>query len=283
MFWIAAAVLVFLEVVLPLLLWGMRDGFLFHPDTSLPAEAGLPWIGKGIVAEAVVVTRPDGRRLEAIDARPEGPRDGGPVVLFLHGNSGNVAGRTAVLGAFVRGTGARTLMLGYSGFGGNEGRPTADEVVADGLAAYDHLRAAGVPATRIVVFGESIGGGVAAAVAEKRECAGVVFQSTFASLSAMALDSWPWIPLTAVLARGTLDSVDSVGRIRCPMLVVHGDRDEMISYMQGKALHRAAAPRADFLPVPGAGHNDLFEVAGEDYLRGLGERFRKWTGTPGPR
>jgi hypothetical protein len=230
-------------------------------------------IGKGVAADVVAIGR-----LEAIDARPAGAADAGPVVLYLHGNAGNIAGRAGLLGDFVRGTGARVLMVGYSGYGGSAGTPSEEAVVADGIAAYDHLRASGVPASRIVLYGESIGGAVAAAVAEKRECAGVVFQSTFASVSSMALQVYPWMPLAAVLTRGSFPNMDRVQRISCPMLVVHGDRDEVIPFMQGKALHRAAAPRADFLVIPGARHNDLMEVGGAEYLRGLGDRFRKWTG-----
>jgi hypothetical protein len=235
-------------------------------------------MGKGVEAEVVHLLRPDGRRLEAYDARPGGASGAGPVVLYLHGNAGNIAGRAGILGDLVRGTGARVLMVGYSGYGGSEGAPSEEAVVADGLAAFDHLRAAGVPASRIVLYGESIGGAVAAAVGEKRECAGIVFQSTFASVSSMALEIYPWLPLTALLSRGSFPSSDRVQRIRCPMLVVHGDRDEVIPFLQGKALHRAAAPRADFLVIPGARHNDLVEVGGGEYLRGLGERFRQWTG-----
>ena len=273
MLWIALAVLLFIEVVVPLLLWSARDRILFLPDASLPAEAGMPRIGPGVTAEVVHLGR-----LEAVDARPAGAKDGGPVVLYLPGNAGNLAGRAGLLGTFVRGTGARWFALGYSGYGGSEGTPSEEAVVADALAAYDHLRASGVAASRIVLYGESIGGAVAAAVAEKRECAGVVFQSSFASLSSMAFQVYPWMPLAAALCRGSFPTMDRASRLSCPMLVVHGDRDEIVPFMQGKALHRAAAPRADFLTIPGAHHNDLVEVGGAAYLKVLGERFREWTG-----
>jgi len=215
-------------------------------------------------------------RLEAFDARPTGAPDAGPVVLYLHGNGGNIAGRAGLLGQFVRGTNCRVLMPGYGGYGGSEGTPSEASVVADAIAAYDHLRAAGVPAARIVLYGESIGGAVAAAVAEKREVAGIVFQSSFSSVSSMALAIYPILPLTALLCRGSFPTADRVATFQCPMLVVHGDRDEVIPYSEGKHLHRSAAPRADFLSIPGAHHNDLVDVAGEDYLKGLGERFRTW-------
>lgn len=271
---IALIALLATEVLVPLLLLLLKDRVLFHPDRSLPAEAGMAWIGKGVAADVVHIGG-----LEAIDARPAGSPDAGPVVLYLHGNGGNIAGRAGRLGGFVRGTGARFLMVGYSGYGGSAGSPTEEQVVADGIAAYDHLRASGVPAARIVLYGESLGGAVAAAVAEKRECAGVVFQSTFASMSSMALQVYPWLPLTALLTRGSFPTSARAARLSCPMLVVHGDEDEVIPFMQGKLLHRAAAPRADMLVIPGAHHNDLVDVAGEAYFKDLGERFRRWTST----
>ena len=250
---------------------------MFFPATAPRAAKGLGSIGPGVAAAVVEVLRPDGRRLEAYDARPAGTAESGPVVLFLHGNAGNIAWRAPLLGDFVRGTGARTLMPGYSGYGGNEGTPSEDEAVADGLAAYDHLRAGGVPAGRIVLYGESIGGAVAAAVAARRECAGVVLQSTFSSTSSMALRMYPWLPLAALLVRGSFPTAEGILESRAPALVVHGDRDSIVPYSEGKRLHRLAAPRADFLCVEGADHNDLFDVGGEAYLRDLGEQFRRWT------
>jgi hypothetical protein len=267
-----------IEVGLPLLLFALRSRLLFFPSASPRAAAEVPALAdRGIEGRVVEVVRPDGRRLQAYDVRPEGAADAGPVVLFLHGNAGNIAWRAPLLAGFVRGTGARTLMPDYSGFGGNEGSPSEDEVVADGLAAYDHLRAAGVPAGRIVLYGESIGGAVAVAVAARRECAGVVLQSSFSSTSSMALRVYPWLPLAALLVRGSFRSADRVSGIRAPILVTHGTRDSIVPFDEGRALHAAAGPSAEFLPVEGADHNDFLDVAGEPFLRGLGDRFRRWT------
>ena len=104
------------EVALPVLVFFLRDRVTFFPSREFRAAAGLPLVGPGVEARVVAVVRPDGRRLEAYDARPAGAKGDGPVVLFLHGNAGSLAGRAPVLGEFVRGTGARTLMLDYSGF-----------------------------------------------------------------------------------------------------------------------------------------------------------------------
>jgi pimeloyl-ACP methyl ester carboxylesterase len=272
------SVLVAVEVVLPVLLWLARDRLLFFPDPDPPATAGLPRFGPAVEARVVEVVRPDGRRLQSYDARPAGAGDGGPVVLFLHGNAGNLARRAGILGEFVRGTGCRVLAPDWSGFGGNGGSPSEDEVVADALAALDHLRAEGVPGERVVLYGECIGGAVALAVAAERPCAGVVAQSSFSSLSSMALRVYPVLPLAALLARGSFPSAERARRLRVPLLVAHGTRDSVVPPAEGRALHEAAGARGEWLPVEGADHNDFFDTAGGDYLRGLGERFRRWAG-----
>ena len=109
-------------------------------------------------------------------------------------------------------------------------------------------------------------------------CAGVVLQSSFASLSSLALRIYPWLPLSAVLARGSFPNTKRVAELEVPVLVVHGTRDEIIPFAEGQKLYQAAPAGTEFLAVEGAGHNDFFEVAGDEYLRSLGERLRSWTG-----
>ena len=266
-----------IEVGLPLVLWFARDRIMFFPSAEPTAAEGLPGFRAGVDAHLVEVVRPDGRRLAAYDVRPSGSADGGPVVLYLHGNAGNLAMRAPMLGEFARGTGCRVLAPDWSGFGGNEGSPSEREVVADGLAAFDHLRAAGVPAARIVLYGESIGGAVALAVAAERPCAGVVAQSSFSSLSSMALKVYPWLPLTALLARGSFPSAERARALRSPLLVVHGTRDTIVPFAEGEKLKAAAGERGELLRIEGADHNDLLFLAGDEYLAGLAERFRRWT------
>jgi fermentation-respiration switch protein FrsA (DUF1100 family) len=270
--------LVVVEVGLPLLLFLLRDRVVFVPSTRPAPEEGLRWLSGRTAVELVRIPRSDGRLLAAYDARPlSGSEVDGPVVIFFHGNAGNIASRAPLLEDFVAGTGARTVLFDYSGYGGNDGRPSEDEAHRDGLAVYDYLVAGGVPPERLVLYGESLGAAVALGVAVERECAGVVAQSAFSSLSSMALRAYPWLPLAALLTRGAFPSIERVREMDVPLLVAHGTRDGIIPFAEGERLHAAAEPSAEFVPVEGADHNDFFAVAGTEYLGLVGARLRRWT------
>jgi uncharacterized protein len=266
--------LVAMQVLLPLLLHTQRHRLIFFPSPE-PPEQGLPLLARRVEARLVSIRRPDGRELAAYDARPLGVVDDGPVVLFCHGNAGNIAWRASTLAWFVEGTGARTLLFDYSGYGGNAGEPSEEEVYKDGFAAYEYLLGQGVEPRRIVLYGESLGVAVALAIAAERPVAGVVAQSGFSSLASMARSLYPWLPLSAVLARGAFTNNRRLAGLSVPALIVHGTADEIIPFSEAQKLAAAAPAGSELLAIEGAGHNDLFEVAGEPYLRRLGERLRQ--------
>jgi len=274
--------LVLIEVLLPVLLYLGRNRLIFFPSARPGPEAGLAFLRGTADVRAIRIRRADARLLAAYDVRPlDAEDDGGPVVIFFHGNAGNIAYRAPLIEEFVRGTATRTVLPDYSGYGGSQGSPSEDEVCRDGLAVYEHLVAQGVAPERMVLYGESLGGAVALAVAAQRPIGGVVLQSSFSSLSSMALRLYPWLPLSALLARGAFPNAERIRELGVPLLVVHGTRDEIIPFAEGQRLYRAAPAGAEWLAVEGAGHNDFFEVAGEGYLRLLGQRFRAWTATEG--
>ena len=277
-----ALALALAQIGLPLLLFGMRNRLIFLPSALPSPEEGLTRLRGRAHVELVEVPRPDGRTLAAYDARPlrketEEETEEAPVVLFLHGNGGNIGGRSTLLEDFVVGSGLRTLMLEYSGYGGTSGSPSESVVYEDGVAAFDWLVRQGIGAERIVLYGESLGAAVALGVAERRGCAGVVAQSAFSSLSSMALELYPWLPLVGLLARGSFPSDRRAGKLRAPLLVVHGAADRIVPPSQGRKLHAAAPPGTALRIVEGAGHNDFFSVAGPAYLEELGGILRAWS------
>lgn len=217
------------------------DRFIFFPDRSVsPAPPGIVerWL-----------TTTDGVQLHAWHAvAPEGA----PTLVWSHGNAGNIAGRAPVLQALAaRGLGV--LAYDYRGYGRSGGTPSEAGVYRDVEAAYDSLA---LPAARIVAFGESLGGAVSIRLATVRPCAAIVVVSAFSTMRDVARVHYGpagW------LAGGGFDSLRRVGGVHVPLLVAHGDQDEVVPFALGEALFAAAGEPKRFLRLAGAHHNDVFE------------------------
>lgn len=198
---------------------------------------------------------------------------GRPTVLYFHGNGGSLSTMDHTLG-HLRKADFGALVLDYRGYGLSTGRPSEPGLYCDGLAAYDYLRKQGVPADHLLIHGQSLGGGVATYVAENRACAGLILESTFTSFPAVAAKvCGGGIPgrLAYLAVHTQFPSKQRLAKIHVPVLVIHGQQDELIPYSMGKALH-AALPKgqSELWLVPGAGHNNLRVTAGSEYSRRLG-------------
>lgn len=147
------------------------------------------------------------------------------------------------------------LAYDYRGYGKSEGQPSESGVYRDVLGAYDGERARGVPAQRIISFGESLGGAVSIYLASQRPCAGVAVVSTFTSLRDVGRSHFGGL---AALAAGRFDSRSRIEHLAVPLLVAHGDRDEIVPFALGEQLYAAAPEPKRFLRVTGAHHNDIF-------------------------
>jgi fermentation-respiration switch protein FrsA (DUF1100 family) len=227
----------------------LLDGLVFFPDRDVPDPP------PGVVAH--VFTTTDGVRIHAWWAEPPDAR---ATLVWSHGNGGNIAGRGGVLRALAA-RGVSVLAYDYRGYGRSEGQPTEEGVYLDALAAYDHLRVRGIPASRLVAFGESLGGAVSVRLAAERPCAGLVLVSPFTRLRDVARVHYG--PL-AMLAGDRFDALGLIPTIRGPLLVAHGDRDEIVPFELGVRLFEAAAEPKRFLRVEGAHHNDV--LASEELL-----------------
>jgi pimeloyl-ACP methyl ester carboxylesterase len=186
-------------------------------------------------------------------------------VLFCHGNAGNVGDRVPHL-ALLTDAGFDVLAFDYRGYGRSRGRPSEHGTVLDARAARAALlgREAVDPA-RVLYLGESLGGAVALALAVEQPPAGVVLQSTFTSVRDMARAVYPFVPRAVV--PDAYPSLALVRRLRSPLLVLHGARDEIVPLMQGEALAEAAPEPKRLHVFPGVGHNDLVALAGETWAR----------------
>jgi uncharacterized protein len=223
--------------------WGcsMIDSFTFFPDR----EVGPP--PRGI--EERSITTQDGQRLHAWYA--PGPADA-PTLIWSHGNAGNIGGRAPILVALAR-RGVRVLAYDYRGYGRSTGAPSEAGVYLDGVAAFDDEVGRGTAPGRIVCFGESLGGAVSIALAERRPCGAVAVVSAFTSLADVARRHYG--PLGALAGR-RFDSLPRVGRLTVPLFVAHGDRDEIVPFELGERLFAAAPEPKRFYRILAAQHND---------------------------
>ncbi|MBI3282111.1 MAG: alpha/beta hydrolase [Acidobacteria bacterium] len=190
------------------------------------------------------------------------PKDGAPfATLHLHGNGGNITHRAA-LAPEIGAAGSSLLLLDYRGYGKSEGKPGERGLYADADAGYDWLIARGFSPERIIVHGESLGTAVAVDLAARRPCAGLILEAPFTSAKEVA---GRVLPVLGPLLIWSYDSFSKIGRVRAPILVMHGDRDTVIAHALGKKLYDAAPEPKVFWTIPGAGHNDLLPVAGPEY------------------
>ena len=191
------------------------------------------------------------------------------VTLFLHGNAGNVSHRGFHMRG-IMGAGSSVLVLDYRGYGRSEGWPTEGGLYRDADAAYEWLLDKGWKSSQIVLHGESLGSAVAVETATKRPCAGIVLEAPFTSTRDVAATI---LPVAGPLLISGYDSKAKISRIRVPLLVIHGDSDEVIDYRLGKALYEAAPEPKTLWTVRGAGHNDLVFAAGPAYAEHLGKFY----------
>ncbi len=189
------------------------------------------------------------------------------TLLFLHGNAGNIGDRLDSLAIF-HGLGLNVLIIDYQGYGKSEGSIGETESYQDAEAAWRHLvETRGIPPRRIVLFGRSMGGAVAARLATRVAPAGLILESTFTSVPDMAAKVYPFFPVR-LLARIRLDARTSVASVTAPVLVIHSAGDEIVPLAHGRALFDAAPEPKRFLELRG-GHNDGFLVSRDIYVAGL--------------
>lgn len=240
-----------------------------YPDGTWDTEALVA--GTGATLESCFFPTADGVTLNAWWFRPSPTARPAPtaatVLLWFHGNAGNLSYRADMMLDLGR-IPVQVFIVDYRGYGRSDGSPSEEGLFRDGEAAWRYLTAArNVPADRVVVFGKSLGGAVAVSLASKVVPAGLVVQSSFTSVPAMAAHHFPFIP--RALIRTRMDSRSKIGRVRCPILVIHSPQDEIVPFALGRALYDAAPEPKRLVEVPGASHNDTWLVGGEQYLDAL--------------
>ncbi len=200
------------------------------------------------------------------------------TLLWFHGNAGNISHRLENIRLLHDKVKINILIVGYRGYGRSEGRVSEEGTYMDGEAALKYLRTREeVDPKRIVFFGQSLGAAVAADLATREECLALILETPFASIREMARAAFPFLPIGPLL-RTRYDVVEKVKRVKAPLLVLHGDKDEVVPFEQGKKVFEAASPPKEFHTIRGAHHNDTYIVGGDAYFAVLKDFIERAAG-----
>jgi fermentation-respiration switch protein FrsA (DUF1100 family) len=248
-FWLLKGAVIVYAIVVGTL-WFMQDTMLYHRSDGAPMLNDPALLPK---REIVCLTTEDGLNLRSWYFRAS--RADAPIVLFLHGNAGDI-GNHLPFAKFLINAGYGVLALEYRGYGGNPGSPREAGLVADGRAAFAFLKAQGIPDFRIVLFGESLGTGVAVQLAAEHRVAALILRSPYTSIAEVAAIQLPYIP-ARWLVRDPFNSLAKIGRNKAPLFIFHGFDDTLIPIALGHELFDAAPEPKTWLTVYNAGHNDV--------------------------
>jgi uncharacterized protein len=244
---------------------GILDSFfVYHPnswqDRDWARLSGLP-------LEDVWFQAADGARLFGWYVEAPANR---PVILWCHGNAGNVIHRLENL-KFLYRQGLSVFIFDYRGYGRSEGRPSEQGLYQDALGAYDYLtRQRMIRPERMVIFGRSLGAAVAGDLAAQKGAAGLILESSFPSIEAVAKFHYGGLPVHWLL-RAEFRLIDRLPQLSLPKLITHGDRDDIIPIELGRRVFDAAKPPKSFYVIPGADHNNTYQVGGAAYFQRFAE------------
>jgi len=229
-------------------LYVFQRQLLYFPDASRPRLGILAQLG----VREVQLTTADGLSLLSWYLPAH---EGRPMILYFHGNGGNIGHRADWVQRFAH-EGYGVLMLEYRGYGGNPGRPTEAGFYADSRAAFDFLRHDGIGAGRVVLYGESLGSGVAVYLAATQEVGGLILESPYTSVAAVAQYHYPYVP-AALLVWDRFDALSRIHQAKAPILVLRGGRDAIVPDRFSQALFDAAPEPKESWFAPDAGHEEL--------------------------
>lgn len=256
---------------LVLVLYWLQPSLVYYPEigreiSATPRQAGLDY-------EEVRLVTVDGVALHGWFV-PAIPSRG--TVLFLHGNAGNISHRLDFLLMFHR-LGYNTLIIDYRGYGDSGGKPSEQGTYQDAEAAWRYLtETRKIPSDTIALFGESLGGAVAAWLAARHEPAALVIASGFTSVPDLAAKFYPYLPVRW-LSRFSYDTRAYLRKVAVPVFIAHSRDDEIVPFQHGPALYAAANPPKQFLELSG-GHNEGFIFMRESWVQALAGFLDEYVG-----
>jgi fermentation-respiration switch protein FrsA (DUF1100 family) len=225
----------------------LERGLMYEPDPTYmkPEQAGLSGFREHILETA------DGEELVTWYSPP---RRGQPTLLYIHGNAGTLADR-AERASNYEAAGRGLLIMSYRGYSGSSGRPSERANVADATLAYDTLIGWGIEPEDLIVYGESIGSGIAVQVAAARPVGGVILDAPYTSIVDVAELHYPYLP-GRLMMRDRYETLRHLKNVEAPVLVVHGELDRIIPVAMGRKVAASARGPSEIVTFPEAGHSD---------------------------
>ena len=238
---------------------------VFFPDTTIektPVDFNLPF-------EDVWFTSSDSVRLNGWLIPASSPNR---LLLFCHGNAGNISHRLDNV-RLLYSMGISVFIFDYRGYGLSQGSISEKGFYLDSEAAYEVAREwAEKHGAKLVIFGRSLGGIAATHLGATKRCDGLILESTFTNMGAMASAHFP-LPFAETLLKHRLNAAGQIVQVRVPILFFHGDRDKVVPIKLGRKLFEAAPNPKEFVVIPGAGHNDTYFVGGSAYFKKIESFF----------
>ncbi len=229
-------------------MFSMQRSLMYVPNTNIasPVNYGL------LDFSDITIAAQDTTKLGAW-YRPA--KDNYPTIIYFHGNAGNLMHRANFF-SLLRDAGFGVLAIDYRGYGKSEGNPSEAGFYLDGRAAMDYAtKTLRIPESRIIIYGESIGTGVAVQMATERKIAALVLQSPFTSMAAPASNQYPFLPVNLLL-KDRFDSINKIADIHVPILFFHGEKDALVPINLGKELFDKANEPKQHVYFPEVHHND---------------------------
>ena len=240
---------VMLFVALFVLIYIFQRHLIYYPDIQAPVRR----VFHAEDMQEVTLQTDDGLSLQAWYKPSTHAHN--PTFLILHGNAGNMGSRMPLARQFLD-KGEGVLLLEYRGYGGNKGKPSEQGLYTDARAGMRFLEQQGVGLKQIVLYGESLGTGVATKIASEYPVCALVLQSPFVSLTAVGRYQYPWI---FIPPKDKFDSFSRMKAIHMPVLILHGTADQVVPYEQGRALFNQANAPKQWVELPNKGHKDLWD------------------------
>lgn len=254
-------------------LYHIEKKLIYHPYkdiNSTPEDYGLEY-------EDVTFQTEDGLDLNGwfIHGKKDSLNKNTHTLLWFHGNAGNISHRLENIKMLCDRVPLNIFIFDYRQFGKSEGKISEEGTYLDAKAALKYLRSRNdINLEKIIFFGRSLGSAVAVDLAVKEKCHALILETPFTSIKDMAKLTYPFLPIS-YFARTKYDSLKKIKNVNTPVLVIHGDKDDLVPIEHGKKLYKDANGPKEFYTIQGANHDDTYIVGGEKYFDAIREFISK--------